>query len=148
MRSNSSFAGTPGPTLQTRKDPSLFFAGQICGVEGYVESIATGLLAGVNACRVAQGLEPAVPPRITACGSLVHYIAFSDLRHFQPANISFGLLPPAAEDLKNKVRDRKERHRVQVEQALQAMEQWIDDCGLRTDDCGLRTDDCGLTIAD
>src|SRR5213592_1931407 len=123
-----------GPTLQTRKYPGLFFAGQICGVEGYVESIATGLLAGVNACRVAQGLEPAVPPRITACGSLVHYIAFSDLRHFQPANISFGLLPPAAEDLKNKVRDRKERHRVQVEQALQAMEQWIDDCGLRIAD--------------
>ncbi|PYU86803.1 MAG: methylenetetrahydrofolate--tRNA-(uracil(54)-C(5))-methyltransferase (FADH(2)-oxidizing) TrmFO, partial [Acidobacteria bacterium] len=59
-----------GPTLQTRKYPGLFFAGQICGVEGYVESIATGLLAGVNACRVAQGLGPAVPPRITACGSL------------------------------------------------------------------------------
>ena len=130
-----------GPTLQTRKDPGLFFAGQICGVEGYVESIATGLLAGVNACRVAQGLGPAVPPRITACGSLVHYIAFSDQQHFQPANISFGLLPPAAEDLKNKVRDRKERHRVQVEQALLAMEQWIDDCGLTIDDCG-------LTIAD
>ncbi len=113
------------PTLQTRKDPSLFFAGQICGVEGYVESIATGLLAGLNAARVARGTVPVDPPRSTGCGSLLHYIAFADSAHFQPANISFGLLPDAA-DLKKTVRNRKERHCVQVGQALADLEDWLE----------------------
>jgi methylenetetrahydrofolate--tRNA-(uracil-5-)-methyltransferase len=114
------------PTLQAKARPDLFFAGQICGVEGYVESIATGLLAAINACRRAEGRDPVVPPAATACGSLVRYIAFADPDGFQPANISFGLLPPASEQLKRRVRDRKERHRAQVEQALEAMERWID----------------------
>jgi methylenetetrahydrofolate--tRNA-(uracil-5-)-methyltransferase len=114
------------PTLQTKARPDLFFAGQICGVEGYVESIATGLLAAINACRLAERRDPVVPPAATACGSLVRYIAFADPDGFQPANISFGLLPPASEELKRRVRDRKERHRIQVEQALEAMERWID----------------------
>ncbi len=114
------------PTLQTQKKPNLFFAGQICGVEGYVESIATGLLAGLNAARLAQGREPAVPPRSTACGSLVYYVAHADSTHFQPANISFGLLPEASPELKRGVRDRKKRHELQVELALAAMEAWIE----------------------
>ncbi len=114
------------PTLQTKRDPCLFFAGQICGVEGYVESIATGLLAGVNAVRLAQGREPTVPPRQTACGSLVHYLAFAEAGHFQPANISFGLLPEAPPELKKRVRDRRERHKIQVEEALAAMRRWVD----------------------
>jgi methylenetetrahydrofolate--tRNA-(uracil-5-)-methyltransferase len=114
------------PTLQAKARPDLFFAGQICGVEGYVESIATGLLAAINACRLAEGRNPVVPPASTACGSLLRYIAFADPDGFQPANISFGLLPPASEELKRRVRDRKERHRVQVQQALEAMERWID----------------------
>jgi len=114
------------PTLQARKDPSLFFAGQLCGVEGYVESIATGLLAGLNASRMALGLAPVVAPVSTACGSLTHYISHAEPRHFQPANISFGLLPEASDELKRRVRDRQERHRIQVADALTVMEGWID----------------------
>jgi len=113
------------PTLQTRAMPERFFAGQICGVEGYVESIATGLIAGLNASLLARGHKPIAPPRETACGSLVHYVATSGTGDFQPANISFGLLPEASE-LKKKMRDRNERHRIQVEQALIIMNRWIE----------------------
>jgi methylenetetrahydrofolate--tRNA-(uracil-5-)-methyltransferase len=112
------------PTLQTRKDPGLFFAGQICGVEGYVESIAAGLIAGINAGRLAKGEEPLAPPQTTACGSLLHYISSAQTDDFQPANISFGLLGAPVGSTKGR-RDRKERHRLQVEQALNHMDQWI-----------------------
>jgi methylenetetrahydrofolate--tRNA-(uracil-5-)-methyltransferase len=111
------------PTLEARSRSGLFFAGQICGVEGYVESIATGLLAGLNAARLARGLDPVFPPRSTACGSLLNYITFEGLENFQPANISFGLLG-MPEDLK-RVRDKKERRRIQVEDALSRMKEWI-----------------------
>jgi methylenetetrahydrofolate--tRNA-(uracil-5-)-methyltransferase len=124
----NSFINSPRlllPTLQTRKRPELFFAGQICGIEGYVEAIATGLLAGINAARLAQGRDPLAPPRSTACGSLVHYISNADPEKFQPANISFGLLSVGSDDLKNRIRDRKERHRIQVQEALSTMDQWI-----------------------
>jgi methylenetetrahydrofolate--tRNA-(uracil-5-)-methyltransferase len=114
------------PTLQARTKPSLFFAGQICGVEGYVESIATGLLAGINAGRLAQGRNPLPPPRSTACGSLVHYISCPDLEKFQPVNINFGLLNEGSTGLKSQIRDRKERHRIQVEEALGDMDRWIE----------------------
>lgn len=113
------------PTLQTKSDPALFFAGQVCGVEGYVESMATGLLAGINASFLARGLEPVAAPRSTACGSLAHYISHAESQQFQPANISFGLLPEAPDELKKRVRDRQERHRIQVAGALAAMEDWI-----------------------
>jgi len=112
------------PTLQTRKRTDLFFAGQICGVEGYVESIATGLLAGLNAARTAVGKEPVVPPRATACGSLLHYICHAPPEHFQPANISFGLLPEPPEEIR-KTRDRKQRRQAQVEEALHTIDAWI-----------------------
>jgi methylenetetrahydrofolate--tRNA-(uracil-5-)-methyltransferase len=112
------------PTLQTRKSPELFFAGQICGVEGYVESIATGLLAGINAGRLAEGREPLSPPRSTACGSLAYYLASAEKLHFQPANISFGLLSEISADLSS-IRDRKERRRIQVQEALSSMDRWI-----------------------
>jgi methylenetetrahydrofolate--tRNA-(uracil-5-)-methyltransferase len=114
------------PTLQTRKNPGLFFAGQVCGVEGYVESIATGLLAGINASRLTQGLEPLSPPRSTACGSLVSYIAGADPGDFQPVNISFGLLAEASSREMSRRRDRKERHRLQAEEALKRMDEWIE----------------------
>ena len=114
------------PTLQTRKRPELFFAGQICGVEGYVESIATGLLAGINAGRLARGRDPLTPPRSTACGSLVHYISCEGLEKFQPVNISFGVLSGGQAEMKGRIRDRKERHRIQVQEALRDMDQWID----------------------
>jgi len=113
------------PTLQARTRPGLLFAGQICGVEGYIESIATGLLAGINASRLAQGRETLSPPRSTACGSLVHYVSCSDIDKFQPVNISFGLLSEGPAGLKRHIRDRKERHRIQVEEALRDMDQWI-----------------------
>jgi methylenetetrahydrofolate--tRNA-(uracil-5-)-methyltransferase len=114
------------PTLQARTRLSLFFAGQLCGVEGYVESIATGLLAGINASRLAQGQAPLSPPRSTGCGSLVHYISNGSHEKFQPVNISFGLLSEAMPGLKIHTRDRKERHRIQVEKALSDMDRWID----------------------
>jgi len=109
------------PTLQMKAHPQVLFAGQICGVEGYVESIATGLLAGVNASGLAAKLEPIPPPRASAFGSLVHYVTQADSKNFQPANITFDLLPA----LETRVRDRKERHRLQCEKALQAFEPWF-----------------------
>ena len=118
-------------TLQTRKRHDLFFAGQICGVEGYVESIATGLLAGMNAARLVQGRPPAVPPRQTACGSLIHYITGVAREQFQPANVSFGLLPEAPDEIR-RIRDRKERHRLQVDEALRIMDAWIESLGAGT----------------
>jgi methylenetetrahydrofolate--tRNA-(uracil-5-)-methyltransferase len=108
-------------TLQMKAHPSMFFAGQICGVEGYVESIATGLLAGVYAAQLASGAEPVPPPRRTAFGSLVHYVTHADPRNFQPANITFDLLPP----LETKIRDRKQRHLVQCQAALADFDRWI-----------------------
>lgn len=107
-------------TLQMKAHPRVLFAGQICGVEGYVESIATGLMAGVHAAGLASGIEPVAPPRASAFGSLTHYVTHADAKNFQPANITFDLLPA----LEKKIRDRKERHRVQCEVALREFEGW------------------------
>jgi len=112
-------------TLQMKDRPSVFFAGQVCGVEGYVESIATGLMAGVHAAALASGLDPIVPPRPTAFGSLVHYVTHADARNFQPANITFDLLP----SLEHKIRDRQERHREQCALALREFDSWLEKCG-------------------
>lgn len=109
------------PTLQMKAHPGVLFAGQICGVEGYVESIATGLLAGRNAASLANGITPLPPPRPTAFGSLLHYITRAESKNFQPANITFDLLPP----LNQKIRDRKERHRLQCEFALEHFATWL-----------------------
>lgn len=109
------------PTLQMKAHPTVLFAGQISGVEGYVESIAMGLLAGLHAAALARGAEPLPPPRPTALGSLVNYLTQSDARDFQPANITFDLLPP----LEKKVRDRAVRHRLQCERALAELETWL-----------------------
>jgi methylenetetrahydrofolate--tRNA-(uracil-5-)-methyltransferase len=107
-------------TLQMKQHPRTLFAGQICGVEGYVESIATGLMAGIHAAALAAGGEPVPPPRATAFGSLIHYITQADAKSFQPANITFDLLP-----LEAKIRDRKERHRRQCELALGEFDDWL-----------------------
>ena len=112
-------------TLQMKAHPNVLFAGQICGVEGYVESIAAGLMAGIHAAALALGTDPVPPPRATAFGSLMNYITQADPRKFQPANITFDLLPP----LDRKVRDRQERHRLQCDLALREFEVWIEKIG-------------------
>jgi methylenetetrahydrofolate--tRNA-(uracil-5-)-methyltransferase len=94
-------------------------------VEGYVESIATGLMAGTNAAALANGDECVPPPRTSAFGSLTHYVTHADPNNFQPANITFDLLPP----LEKKIRDRKERHRLQCELALQQFDEWLEQAG-------------------
>jgi methylenetetrahydrofolate--tRNA-(uracil-5-)-methyltransferase len=110
--------------LRMKTRPDLLFAGQISGVEGYTESIASGLLAGLYAAALAQGEEPVPAPRQTALGSLVNYITNADLKHFQPANITFDLLVPLPEEIRRKVRDKKERHRMVCEAALEAFDGW------------------------
>jgi methylenetetrahydrofolate--tRNA-(uracil-5-)-methyltransferase len=110
------------------KEPRLLFAGQISGVEGYTESIATGMLAGIYAAALARGEEPVPVPRATALGSLVHYITHADAKGFQPANITFDLLEPLEEELRKKIRDKKERHRLQCERALAAFDAWLASC--------------------
>ena len=109
-------------TLQMKDHRNVLFAGQICGVEGYVESIATGLMAGVHAATLACGSVPVPPPRASAFGSLVYYVSHANTSDFQPANITFDLLPT----LERKIRDRKERHRVQCELALQTFDHWLE----------------------
>ena len=123
--------------LQLKAQPNIFFAGQICGVEGYVESIAAGLMAGMHAAALAVGSEFAAPPRATALGSLAHYVTHADARNFQPANITFDLLPP----LEHKVRDRTERHHLQCERALGELEAWLNNSTQRT----LRVAEVGKT---
>jgi len=111
-------------TLRLKKEPWLMFAGQISGVEGYTESIATGMLAGIYAAAIARGETPRAVPRATALGSLVHYITKADPKDFQPANITFDLLEPLEEEMRRKVRDKKERHRIQCERSLATFDEW------------------------
>ena len=113
-----------GETLNLREHPTILFAGQISGVEGYTESIATGMLAGIYAAAIARGELPIAVPRETALGSLTHYITHADPEHFQPANITFDLLVPLDEETRKRVRDKKERHRIQCERALLAFDSW------------------------
>jgi methylenetetrahydrofolate--tRNA-(uracil-5-)-methyltransferase len=113
-------------TLQFRKDPRVFFAGQISGVEGYVEATAMGLLAGINAARMAQGKTPAFPPPTTAIGSLVHYLADARVKEFQPMNVNFGLFPPLEERSKG-----REKKRIMGERALKDLGEWIQVIGER-----------------
>ncbi|MGA8089959.1 MAG: methylenetetrahydrofolate--tRNA-(uracil(54)-C(5))-methyltransferase (FADH(2)-oxidizing) TrmFO [Terracidiphilus sp.] len=110
--------------LRLKSAPRILFAGQISGVEGYTESIATGMLAGIYAASLARGEEPTPVPRGTALGSLVYYITHADAKDFQPANITFDLLGPLEEEVRKKVRDKKERHRMVCERALGKFEAW------------------------
>ena len=109
------------PTLQLRTRPSIFFAGQISGVEGYVESIATGLIAGLVAAALATGEPVRTFPRETALGSLCAYVSGADPANYQPANITFDLLPK----LENPPRDRQQRHAEVCRRALAALEQHL-----------------------
>lgn len=109
------------PTMQLKKDGNIFFAGQITGVEGYVESAANGLVAGVNAARLYQGKEPLIFPGETAHGALCNYITTAVAKTFQPMNITFGLLPPPNKRIRNK----KEKNTQIAERALETLKSFI-----------------------
>ena len=109
-----------GPTWQVRRRPSLFFAGQISGVEGYVEAAASGLIAGLNAAALARDEMPQAPPRTTAIGALGHYVSHADAANYQPSNIAFGLIPV----MDGVPRRRAERRRAIAERALTQIEAW------------------------
>jgi methylenetetrahydrofolate--tRNA-(uracil-5-)-methyltransferase len=112
-------------TLQLRAHPSVMIAGQLSGVEGYTESIASGMLAGRYAASLAHGNAPTPAPRGSANGSLTHYITHAEGKRFQPANITFDLLVPLEEELRKKIRDKKERHKLQCDRALEAWDEWL-----------------------
>jgi methylenetetrahydrofolate--tRNA-(uracil-5-)-methyltransferase len=114
-----------GPTVlldtwQTRRRPDLFFAGQISGVEGYVESAASGLMAGLNAAAMRQRRPLSVPPRTTALGALAYYVAHADPAHYQPTNITHGIMAP----LENPPRDKARKKALVAERALRDLEAW------------------------
>ena len=108
------------PTLQMHQRPGLFLAGQLSGVEGYIESTAMGLLAGINAARLVQGKGLLTPPPATAHGALIRHLTVSDPAHFQPSNVNFGLFPP----LVGRKIPKKERGRLRSAQALALIDEW------------------------
>jgi methylenetetrahydrofolate--tRNA-(uracil-5-)-methyltransferase len=114
-------------TLQMREQPRVLFAGQISGVEGYIEAMATGFMAGVHAAEIVGGREPRKPPRRTAMGSLTNYIANSDSRNFQPMNITFALLPPLEVADRKRFKRKRDRHLFQVELGLEDFAGWHKD---------------------
>jgi methylenetetrahydrofolate--tRNA-(uracil-5-)-methyltransferase len=109
------------PTYQFRNRQDLFFAGQMTGVEGYVESAASGLIAGINAARVAQGQKPAVFPAETAMGSMARYITATNAKTFQPMNANFGLFP----DLEVKIKGKNERNEMHAKRALETIRNFV-----------------------
>jgi methylenetetrahydrofolate--tRNA-(uracil-5-)-methyltransferase len=113
------------PTLAMRSRPHIFFAGQISGVEGYVESVATGWLAGLNAARLAQGKELVTLPPKSATGALARYVSQAETENYQPVNITFALLEPLAAEERRRVRRKRDRHQLQVERALEEWDNWL-----------------------
>jgi methylenetetrahydrofolate--tRNA-(uracil-5-)-methyltransferase len=121
----NSYLNTPAvltPHLAARDNPRLMFAGQMTGVEGYTESTATGLVAGINMARQLAGEEPVLPPTTTMLGALYRYLREADPAHFQPMNANFGLV----DDLPERVRDKKRKKERLAERALSDMQQWVD----------------------
>jgi methylenetetrahydrofolate--tRNA-(uracil-5-)-methyltransferase len=119
----NSFMDSPNlllPTYQTKKRPDLFFAGQMTGVEGYVESAASGMLAGINAARLYRGEAPLTLPETTMIGAMAHYITHADSKHFQPMNANFGLIAP----LEKRIRDKKLRYQQFAERSLAEITNW------------------------
>ncbi len=112
-------------TMQMRERPNIFFAGQISGVEGYVESVATGWLAGLNAARLSKGLDPVTAPTLSATGALARYVSSAGTKNYQPVNITFALLEPLSEEQRRRVRRKRERHQLQVELALKEWDIWL-----------------------
>ncbi len=121
----NTYLNTPAaltPHLSLRDDDQALFAGQLVGVEGYTESLATGLLAGVNLARLLDGAEPVIPPAESMLGGLMRYVQECDAEHFQPMNANFGLLPP----LDHRVRDKRRKRELLAARALEAMDQFAD----------------------
>jgi methylenetetrahydrofolate--tRNA-(uracil-5-)-methyltransferase len=119
----NSYLNAPGalsPHLALRDDARVLFAGQITGVEGYTESSATGLVAGINLSRLMAGLEPVLPPPTTMLGALYRYLREADPAHFQPMNANFGLL----DDLPQPVRDKRRKREMFAERALAELDAW------------------------
>ena len=114
-----------GATMQMRERPNVFFAGQITGVEGYVESVAMGWLAGVNGARRVFGRDLIEAPASTATGALARYVSQADAKNFQPVNITFALLPPLDETARRAVRKKYERRKLQVEIGLKDWAEWL-----------------------
>jgi methylenetetrahydrofolate--tRNA-(uracil-5-)-methyltransferase len=112
-------------TLQMREHPRVLFAGQISGIEGYTEAMATGMIAGMNAARLARGLATSAPPRESAIGSLTFYLANADAKNFQPANTTFALLPAIEPELRRRLKRKADRHRFQVGRGLKAFNDWL-----------------------
>jgi methylenetetrahydrofolate--tRNA-(uracil-5-)-methyltransferase len=112
-------------TMQMRERPNIFFAGQITGVEGYIESVAMGWLAGVNAARLSLGRAVIRAPRLSAVGALARYVSRAETKNFQPVNITFALLEPLADDERRRVRRKRDRHELQVKLALKEWDAWL-----------------------
>jgi methylenetetrahydrofolate--tRNA-(uracil-5-)-methyltransferase len=112
-------------TMQMRERPQIFFAGQISGVEGYVESVATGWLAGFNAAQLSAGRSLVTAPTMSAMGALARYVSSAQTKNYQPVNITFALLEPLAEEHRRRVRRKRERHQLQVELALKEWDTWL-----------------------
>ncbi len=112
-------------TWQLRRQPAMFFAGQMSGVEGYVESAASGLLAGLNAAALVNGMPTSAPPRTTAIGALSYYVSHADPLHYEPSNITFGIMEPVVGPPRGKM----ERKLAMSKRALQALDQWMKAAG-------------------
>ena len=112
-------------TMQMRERSNIFFAGQITGVEGYVESVAMGWLAGVNAARLAAGEHLVQAPRLSAMGALARYVSRAETKNFQPVNITFALLEPLPEEQRRRVKRKRDRHELQVNLALKEWDAWL-----------------------
>jgi len=114
-----------GPTMQMRSASNIFFAGQITGVEGYVESVAMGWLAGNNAARLLSGKELLVAPPRSAIGALARYVSSAETKNYQPVNITFALLAPLDAESQKRVRRKRDRRSLQVEVALKEWDEWV-----------------------
>ncbi len=113
----NSFINSPkllNSDLSLKKNPNIFFAGQLSGVEGYMESASSGIIAGINAVRRLKGEAPLVLPNITMLGALLNYITDETVEHFQPMGANFGILPPLCE----KIKDKKERYMALSERSI------------------------------
>ena len=124
-------------SLQTHKNQNLFFAGQITGVEGYIESVGTGWLAGLNAMRLSTGKNLLKAPPSSAIGALCRYVSNVETKNFQPVNITFGLLEELPLEMRKKYRNKRERHGVQVNLALENWDKWL--CEVKSESSALKT---------